>query len=385
MNVNERLAIKAATLRALPGPARLHRIGLKTQRKTVRLADDGGTMSGVLERWRGLLGAVLLLAGGVIGSAQADPVADFYRGKIVTVLVGVGVGGEYDIHTRLLARHLGRHIPGNPTVVAQNMTGAGGLNMANYLFNIAPKDGTALGVLGNNFPAQQAVSAKGIRFDANAFGWIGSITPTVETMAVWKTAGVKSIDDARKKEVIAGATSRAAITYMLPHILNELLGTRFRIITGFQGGNAINLAMERGEVEARNNTWSSWKVTRAAWLANKDIYIIVQAGPKAKDLPDVPTLDDLLKNDDDRKVAALITSGTRLGRPLAAAPGIPAERLAALRAAFDAVMKDPEFLKEAAASKIEVEPVRGEAMQKVVADVLATPQPLKDRAKKLIE
>jgi tripartite-type tricarboxylate transporter receptor subunit TctC len=385
MNVNERLAIMAATLGALRGLHRLHRIRLKTQRKTVRLADEGGTMSGVPGCWRSLLGAALLLAGGGVGLAQADPVADFYRGKTVTVLVGVGVGGEYDLHTRLLARHIGKHIPGNPTVVAQNMTGAGGLNMANYLFNVAPKDGTALGVLGNNFPAQQAIASKGIRFDANAFGWIGSISPTVETMAVWKTAKVTTIEDAQKKEVIAGATSRTAITYMLPHILNELLGTRFRIVTGFQGGNAINLAMERGEVEARNNTWSSWKVTKAAWLANKDIYILVQAGPKAKDLLTVPTLDELIGNDDDRKVATLITSGTRLGRPLAAAPGVPAERLAALRAAFDAVMKDPEFQKEAASLNIEVEPVRGEAMQKVVADVLATPQPLKDRAKKLSE
>jgi tripartite-type tricarboxylate transporter receptor subunit TctC len=341
-------------------------------------------MPGISIRALGAGALALLIAAGA-GSVKADPVADFYRGKTVSVLVGVGVGGEYDLHTRLLARHLGKHIPGNPTVVAQNMTGAGGLNMANYLFNVAPKDGTVLGVLGNNFPAQQAIASKGIRFDANGFGWIGSISPTVETMAVWKTANVKTIDDARKKEVIAGATSRAAITYMLPHVLNELLGTRFKIITGFQGGNAINLAMERGEVEARNNTWSSWKVTRAAWLANRSITIIVQAGPKAKDLPDVPTLDELIKSDDDRKVATLITSGTRLGRPLAAAPGIPAERLAALRAAFDAVIKDPEFLKEAASLNIEVEPVRGEAMQKVVAGVLATPQPLKDRAKRLSE
>ena len=342
-------------------------------------------MSRASKRSLGATAVALLLVAGGAGPTQADPVADFYRGKTVTVLVGVGVGGEYDIHTRLLARHLGKHIPGNPTVVAQNMTGAGGLNMANYLFNVAPKDGTAIGVLGNNFPSQQAIGGKGIRFDASGFGWIGSIAPTVETMAVWKTAGVRTIDDARKKVVIAGATGRTAITFVLPTILNELIGTKFKIVTGFQGGNAINLAMERGEVDARNNTWSSWKVTKAAWLANKDIYILVQAGPKAKDLPGVPTLDELIKNDDDRKVAALITSGTRLGRPLAAAPGVPAERLRALRAAFDAAMKDPEFLKETAAAKVEVDPVRGEAMQQVVADVLATPQPLKDRAKKLIE
>jgi tripartite-type tricarboxylate transporter receptor subunit TctC len=342
-------------------------------------------MDDILKRFTLATVVVLAALTGNLATAKADAVANFYRGKTVTVLIGVGVGGEYDLHGRLLARHLGKHIPGNPTVLAQNMTGAGGLNMANYLYSVAPKDGTALGVVGNNFPAQQAVGGKGIRFNAKEFGWIGTITPTVETMAAWKTAGVKTIDDVRKKEIVAGATSRTAITFVLPTLLNELLGTKFKIVTGFKGGNEINLAMERGEVDARNNTWSSWKVTRSTWLANKDIYILIQAGPKAKDLPDVPTLDELIKHDDDRKVAALIISGTRLGRPLAAAPGVPAERLQALRKAFDAVMTDPEFLKETAAAKIEVDPVRGDELQKVVDEVLATPQPLKERARQLLE
>jgi tripartite-type tricarboxylate transporter receptor subunit TctC len=296
----------------------------------------------------------------------------------------VGVGGEYDLHARLVARHLGKHIPGNPTVVPQNMTGAGGLLMANYLYDVAPKDGTYIGMLGNNFPAQQAVGAKGIRFDTAKFGWIGSISPTVETMATWKTTGVRTLEQARQKEVVAGATGRGAITYTMPAMLNELAGTKFKIVTGYQGGNAVNLAMERGEVGARNNTWSSWKVTKRAWLDNKDIHILVQAGPKAPDL-DAPTIEEVLKNDNDRKVAALIVSGTRLGRPLGTPPNVPAERLKALRAAFLAVMKDPEFLKEAKQSSIEVDPVRGEDMAKVVEDVLATPAAEKERAKALIE
>ena len=187
--------------------------------------------------------------------ARADAVADFYRGKTVNVLIGVASGGEYDLHARLVARYIGKYIPGNPTVVAQNMTGAGGLRMANYLYEVAPKDGTAIGMLANTFPAMQAVGVGGIQFDAAKFNWIGSISPTVETMAVWRTAGVTTIEDARAREVVAGATGRGAITYMLPAMLNEIIGTKFKIVTGYPGGNDVNLAMERGEVGARNNTW----------------------------------------------------------------------------------------------------------------------------------
>jgi tripartite-type tricarboxylate transporter receptor subunit TctC len=319
------------------------------------------------------------------GGAYADGVADFYRGKNVNVLIGVAVGGEYDLHARLVSRYLGKYIPGNPAVVPQNMTGAGGLKMANYLYEVAPRDGTNIGMLANTFPAMQAAGVKGVMFDAEKFNWIGSICPTVETMTVWKTTGVQSIDDARKKEVIAGATGRGAITYMFPAMLNEFAGTKFKIVTGYPGGNDVNLAMERGEVGARNNTWSSWKVTKPAWLANKDITVIVQAGPKAADLPFVPSVEEIIPDADNRKVVELLVSGTRLGRPLATTPGVPEERVKALRDAFDSVMKDPEFLKEAAAANIDVDPVRGADMQEFVKKVLATPKNLAARARELIE
>jgi tripartite-type tricarboxylate transporter receptor subunit TctC len=328
----------------------------------------------------------VLTAACILGAAPAgaNPIADFYKGKTLTILIGVGVGGEYDLHARLVARHLGRHVPGNPTVVPQNMTGAGGLLMANYLYEVAARDGTVIGMLGNNFPAQQAVGAKGIKFDTAKFGWIGSISPTVETMATWKTTGVRTLDEARQKEVVAGATGRGAITYTMPAMLNELAGTRFKIVTGYQGGNAVNLAMERGEVGARNNTWSSWKVTKRAWLDNKDIHVLVQAGPKAEDLA-APSIEDILSNENDRKVAALIVSGTRLGRPLASPPNVPPERLQALRDAFLAVMTDAEFRREAELTNIDVDPVRGQDMHKVVDEVLATPPAEKERARQLIE
>lgn len=310
--------------------------------------------------------------------------AAFYRGKSVNVLIGVGVGGEYDLHARLIGRHIGRHIPGNPTVVPQNMLGAGGVKMVAYLLQVAPKDGTAIGMIPNNFPAMQAAGLSAIIFDTAQLQWIGSISPTVETMAVWKTAGVTTIREAMTREIVAGASGRGAITYSFPLMLNELVGTKFKIVTGYQGGNAINLAMERGEVQARNNTWSSWKVTKPDWLRNGDIKLLVYAGPKPKDLDGVPSVRDLVKSDDDRRIVDLIVSGTMLGRPLAT-NGVPAERLAALRTAFDRTMKDPDFLAEAAKLQIEVEPVRGQDMQKVVANVLATPRHLAERAKALIE
>jgi tripartite-type tricarboxylate transporter receptor subunit TctC len=333
------------------------------------------------------LGASALACAGAIGAgpAAADAVADFYKGKQVNLLIGVGVGGEYDLHARLSGRYIGKHIPGNPTVVPQNMTGAGGLKMANYLYTVAPKDGTSLGMMANNFPMMQAVEAQGVQFDATKMFWIGSIAPTVETMAVWHTAGVNSVEDARNTETVAGASGRGAITFTFPTAMNEFLGTKFKIVTGYEGGNAINLAMERGEVQARNNTWSSWKVTKADWLRDKKIVIIAQAGPKAKDLPGVPSLTDLARNADDRKILELIVSGTEFGRPLATTGGVPAERVKALRDAFMATMKDAEFLAEANKLNIEVDPVSGEHMQELATKLMATPKNLAARAKAIVE
>lgn len=332
------------------------------------------------------LAIVAMMAVPAAQPARADDaaVAGFYRGKTVNVLIGVGVGGEYDMHARMVARHIGRYIPGNPTIIAQNMTGAGGAKMVAYLLQVAPKDGTAIGMIPNNFPAMQAAGMSQITFDTGKLQWIGSISPTVETMTVWKSAGLSTIDDVRSKEVIAGASGKGAITYTFPAMLNDMLGTKFKIVAGYQGGNAINLAMERGEVQARNNTWSSWKATKPEWLKNGDIRVLVYAGPKPKDIGNAPSISDLVKSEDDRKVVELIISGTRLGRPLAA-NGAPADRVAALRAAFMKVMADADFLREAQKMRVEVEPVSGETMQKVVADVLATPKPLAARARALIE
>ena len=317
-------------------------------------------------------------------AAAQDAVADFYRGKTIQGLIGTVVGGEYDLHARLVFRFIGRHIPGNPTVVPQNMLGGGGIVMANYLYNVPPKDGTYLGVINNGYPLAQALGDETVKFDAARYHWIGTIAPTNETMAVWHTTGVKTIEDAKRIEVVIGASGKGSITYTFPKMINELIGTRFKIVTGYRGGNDINAAMERGEVGGRDNTWSSWKSTKPHWLANKEIYVLVQGGIRAPDLP-VPHVEDLARNDDDRRIMRLIVGGAALGRPVITTPGVPAERVKALRDAFDATMKDPEFLAAATQAKVDVEPIRGTELQRMVEEMLATPKPLVERAKKIVE
>jgi len=309
--------------------------------------------------------------------AQDD---NFYQGKTVTILVGVSAGGEYDLHTRMIARHIGKHLPGKPTVIAQNMTGAGGIIMNTFLFNRAPQDGTHLGVVQNGFPAVQAIGKRPLQFDMSKFHWIGAISPTVETMVLWKTAGARSVEDARLTEIPIGSVGNANITHAFPMLLNEFAGTKFKMITGYRGGNDINLAMESGEVGGRNNTWSSWKATRRHWIDNKDIIIIAYGGPRPSDIGDVPSLESFAQTDEDRMVMRLILSGAYFGRPLVAPPGVSESRVAVIRKAFMNAMQDPDFRKEAAASRIEVDPIPGEDMAKIVREILAYPEAVRKRA-----
>ena len=316
--------------------------------------------------------------------AQAS-VADFYKGKTVTMHIGFTAGGEYDLHGRLVARFIGRHIPGNPTVVATQMTGAGTITLSNYLTAVAAKDGTQLGVISNGMPAAQAIGTTGIAFDARKFNWIGALAPTIETQAIWHTAGVVNLEDARKKEIIVGSTGKGSATFIMPELMNELFGTKFKIVTGYRGGADVNIAIERGEVQSRNNSWSSWKATKPAWLAEKKIHIIAYAGPETAELAHVPHLSKIAANDADRQIVELVFSGSYLGRPVLTTPGVASERVDALRAAFDATVKDPEFLAAAKQANFEIEPIRGVEMQKVVERVLSTPAPLVERARKLME
>jgi len=315
--------------------------------------------------------------------ARADSVADFYRGKTINVYIGVNVGGGYDFEARLLARFMRAHIPGNPVLVPQNMIGAGGIKMANFLYSIAPQDGTAIGMFPNTLIAVQAVGTDGAQYDANRFSWLGSMTTSPLTFTTWQTTGVKTIEDARRRELTVAASNKGAITYTFPRMLNEFLGTKLKIVSGYQGNSTMVVAMERGEVDGVTNSWDSWKSLNPSWLTEKKINLLVQTEPKARDL-DIPSVQELARNDEDRQVIALIISGDALGKPLALAPNVPSERVKALRDAFDATVKDPEFIKAAAAARIEVNPIRGESLQSTVNKVLATPKHLIERARSII-
>lgn len=328
----------------------------------------------------------MMLAAAVFTTAVSSACADnFYSGKAIRLLIGFSAGGEYDLHARLVARHMGRHIPGKPDIIPENMTGAGGMTMANHLYAAAPRDGTALGMMTNTLHLQQAIDVQGLRFDANKFHWIGTLSPSIETLALWKTSPARSIKDAREREVIIGAVGRGGITYTFPATLNRFAGTKLKIIAGYPGGNDINLAMQRGEVDGRNNTFSSWRATRREWLENGDITIIAYAGPPTKGLEGVPSLEELASNPEDRQVVRFLMSGTEMGRPIAMAPGAPPERVNAVREAYRKLAADSSFLAEAKKLNVEIDIVPGERLQTIVAEALASPAGIIAKAKPLLE
>jgi tripartite-type tricarboxylate transporter receptor subunit TctC len=327
-------------------------------------------------------GAAALLVAAPLAHAQS--VADFYRGKTVNMVVGLGVGGETDLMARSVAKYLGRHIPGNPLIVVQNMTGAGGVRGANYLYALAPQDGTAIGVVVNGMPAAQAVGLPGIQFNAAKFHWMGSVAPLVGTIAVWHASGIKTIEDARRREVVIASTGRGSPTYAVPAMMNEYFETKFKIVTGYPSGNDQRLAIERGEAAGYYTTWSSLKSTATTWVKEKKIIIIAKEGPPTAEL-DLPPMEELAKTADARKIVELVLSSSSVGRPFAIAPGVPEARVAALRAAFDATMKDQDFLADAAKLNFDVAPIGGIALQAIVERVLSTPKDLAARAKHLLE
>ncbi len=327
-----------------------------------------------------------LLAGWPGAALSQRSVEDFYRGKKLDLIIGYSPGGTYDLYARLVARHLGNYIPGRPLIVPRNMPGAGSRTAATWVYNLAPRDGTVLATADQSLSLQQAVGDKRINFDTTKFIYIGNPNVENNTTATWHTSGVKTIEDAKRREVTMGATG-GSTSSQYPRAMNALLGTKFRIILGYPGGNDINLAMERGEVDGRgSNSWASWKATRADWIAEKKINILVQIGlAKAPDLPDVPLLMDLAKNEDDRALLRLLSASTAIGRPIFTTPDVPAERVEALRKAFDAMVRDPAFLEQAKKEHFDIDPTSGEAMQKIVAEIVATPKAQSERLQKIIE
>src|ERR1700730_3201070 len=276
--------------------------------------------------------------------AAADDVADFYRGKRINLVVGYGTGGGYDLYARMLGRFLGDHIPGKPAIIAQNMPGAGSRGAANWLYKVAPRDGTVIATLGQTTPADQALGEPGIQFDVRKFNWIGNMVVVNNIMFVSVATGIKTIDDAKKKVLTIGATGASSPSVLYPQVSNNLLGTKFKIVSGYPGGGDINLAVERREVDGRgSDSWASMKSTHPDWLRDHAINILFQVGPRREsDLPDVPLWTELAANEAQRQVLDILSADVSVGRPIVTAPEVPADRVKALRQAFDETMRDPQ-------------------------------------------
>jgi tripartite-type tricarboxylate transporter receptor subunit TctC len=303
-------------------------------------------------------------------SGWAQTPAEFYKGKNVDLMVGYSAGGGYDVYARIVARYLGKHIPGNPTVVVKNMDGAGSLRLANALYNSMPKDGTVIGTVARGAAFDPLLGNQGARFDASKFSWVGSANNEVSVCVAWGTSGIKTIEDTLTKELVVGGTGPSADTDQFPRIVNGVLGTKMKIVPGYPGGNDVSLAMERGEVQGRCGwSWSSVLATRKDWYDSKKINVLVQmALQKHPDLPNVPLVIDLAKTPEQKQILTLVFARQALGRPYLAPPGVPADRVEALRKAFMDTMKDPEFLAEAEKTQLEVNPVDGAEVQKIVVD-----------------
>jgi tripartite-type tricarboxylate transporter receptor subunit TctC len=319
--------------------------------------------------------------------AAADPVADFYRGKSLSMVIATSPGGDYDIRARLVARHMGRHIPGEPSIIPRNMPGAVGLQAANYLAVQAPRDGTVLHAIMQAMSAYQAMGGSNVEYDTRKMSWIGNTTNSPNVVNSWYTTGIKTIQDVMERELVVGAPGTNTASVYYPRIMNALAGTKFKIVPGYPGGNDVNLAMERGEVGGRgSNSWASWKATHADWITQKKIYILVQiALARSPELADVPLMTDLARNEDDRKVLAFVSADTEINRAVVTTPDTPPERVDALRRAFDATMKDPLFLAEAQKAGIDINSSTGEEAQRVADFIANTPAAVVTRAKALLE
>lgn len=345
---------------------------------------------------RYLLSAVAASAALFATAAKADAVADFYSGKQLRILIGYGAGGGYDTVTRLVSKHLSKHIPGNPTIVPQNMPGAGSMKVANYLFNAAPKDGTVLGVFAASTALEPLFGNDKAKYDPREFAWIGSMHQDTASLGIWNGGGqgIKTLDDMLEmkkkgtlKEVVFGSTSPAAITSQHPLVIKNYFDLPIKIIYGYKGTKGISLAMQRGEVVASGGMFeSSVKGAFRNHVESGELKILVQFGPdKAVSyFGDATRLYDRLKSPEDRQVMDVIFRQTQLARPLAAPPGTPADRVAALRKAMLATIEDPELIADAKKSKVEFAPLSGDEAQALLDKFYATPEPLLKKAMALI-
>ncbi len=314
---------------------------------------------------------VAVLLAGVLGAeASAQTPEQFYAGKTVDFVIGYPPGGSNDTFGRLLARHLGKHIPGKPSIVPKNQPGAGSFLAVNTIFNVAPKDGTVIGIGAPTIPLDEKLGTQGVRFKTAELNWIGRIDSLINMVFMWKTSPVKTFADAQKIESTLSGTGAGSTVSIYPTVMNNVFATRFKLIMGYRGSNEAMLAVERGEVEGHSTSWTALKVAHPDWIRDKSVSILVQFSLKRHvELPDIPTAVDLGRSDEERAILGAIMNAAEVGTAFFTTPGAPADRLAALRRAFDATMKDAEFLADVEKIKLGVSPMTGEELQKLVAEV----------------
>lgn len=317
--------------------------------------------------------------------AAAQSVEQFYRGSQLVLLVGHDAGGGYDLYTRTLARHIGRHIPGQPAAVVKTMPGAGGLKMINHLYAGAPQDGSTFGISDRGFVLEPVLGNRAAQFDVSRMSVVGSIGRQTPACSLWHGARAKSLRDTFTQETVIGGTGPSATT-VYPSILNSAIKTRFKIIAGYRGSGEIMLAMERGEAEGVCLSWDTLKTLKPDWLADGRLRVIVQmAIARIAELKDVPTAIEHASTDADRKMLALYFGPNEMGRPYVGPPNVPTDRLHAVRRAFDATMKDPAYLAEAKGHKMDIDPMTGEEMETLIRSFYASPADLVARLKVAIE
>jgi tripartite-type tricarboxylate transporter receptor subunit TctC len=330
----------------------------------------------------GVFAAGSLLAGLGTSPVAADAVSDFYKNKRVTMYIGYSAGGGYDRYGRTVARYMGRHIPGKPSITPKNYTGAGGMRLANALYSAFKQDGASIGIIGRQVPLEDLTGNPKVKFKANKFHWLGSANQEYSVCAFWHKSPIQTTDDLFNKVPIVGGTGAGSGTDTQAMVLNNLIGTRLRLITGYPGGADINLAMEKGEVHGRCAwSWSSVLTTRAKWLKEKKVVFPLQIASRSHpDLTHVPLVGKFIKNEKDRKALDVVLAGLVMGRPFAIGPNVPADRVKALRTAFMATMKDPKFLAEAKKGRMPIAPVSGEEVQTLLAGLYSLPKEIIDHA-----
>jgi tripartite-type tricarboxylate transporter receptor subunit TctC len=321
------------------------------------------------------------------GAAGAESVGDFYRDKTITVTVGYSAGGAYDAMARILVNHMPAHLAGHPTMVVKNVPGAGSLVLANQIYNIAPRDGTTFGIIARGMAMEPLIGHSATKYDSTKFTWIGSAANEISLCATYGASAVKTWDDALKIPFVVGGNGSGSDPDVYANVLRNLFGMKAKLVSGYPGTAEISLAMERGEVDGRCGwSWTSIKAEKAQWVADHKLNILVQlALSKAKDLADVPLIVDQAKTERQRQILKLIFSRQTLGRPFAAPPGVPMERAAALREAFDETMRDPAFLDEAGKHAIEINPVAGTDINGLMAELYRTPQDIVVEARRAVE